>query len=103
MPIAARGVIYVAWSFSWEFSTGLFLRQFDACPWDYASYFSGHFMGLITAEYVPVWYIACLLGEIFLIRNALNMYWGVEEEAATDSSKVNKTHPPNLNNKPHQM
>jgi len=70
-----RGLVYVTWSYSWEFSSGLFLRQFDACPWDYASYFRGHFMGLVTAEYIPLWYLATLLGERLMISSALSACW----------------------------
>ncbi|KHN80340.1 Transmembrane protein [Toxocara canis] len=49
--------------------------QFDACPWDYAAYFRGHFMGVITAEYIPMWYLASMLCERFVIQNALHLGW----------------------------
>ncbi|VDM51584.1 unnamed protein product [Toxocara canis] len=75
MPFWLRGVVYLVWSLSWEFSTGLFLKQFDACPWDYAAYFRGHFMGVITAEYIPMWYLASMLCERFVIQNALHLGW----------------------------
>ncbi|KRY68674.1 Transmembrane protein [Trichinella pseudospiralis] len=68
---------YFSLSFFFEnkiqiFSTGLLLRQFDACPWDYGHY-PGQFMGLITVVYAPFWYVAGLLTEILLIRRALNV------------------------------
>ncbi|TKR80394.1 hypothetical protein L596_014474 [Steinernema carpocapsae] len=72
MSIILRGVVYLCCCYGWEFSTGYFLKQFDACPWDYASYFRGHFMGLITAEYIPVWYLTTILAERVLIRGVMN-------------------------------
>uniref|UniRef100_A0A914XN96 Uncharacterized protein n=1 Tax=Plectus sambesii TaxID=2011161 RepID=A0A914XN96_9BILA len=91
VPLWARGLIYVTWSYLWEFSTGMLLRQFDACPWDYATYFRGHFWGLVTAEYLPVWFFACMLGEHILIHNALNMRWGPGHDVYDDSAKANLT------------
>uniref|UniRef100_F1L694 Transmembrane protein 229B n=2 Tax=Ascaris TaxID=6251 RepID=F1L694_ASCSU len=75
MSLWLRGFIYLSWSLSWEFTTGVILKQFDACPWDYAAYFRGHFMGVITAEYIPLWYLACILGERFIIKNVLHLSW----------------------------
>ncbi|KRY28423.1 Transmembrane protein [Trichinella spiralis] len=94
--LLVRGVFYLIWAYIWEFrqaaslfiiinyfitffqskiqifSTGLLLRQFDACPWDYGHY-PGQFMGLVTVVYAPFWYVAGLLTEILLIRRALNV------------------------------
>ncbi|KRX89277.1 Transmembrane protein [Trichinella pseudospiralis] len=83
--LLVRGFFYLIWAYIWEFrqafffenkiqifSTGLLLRQFDACPWDYGHY-PGQFMGLITVVYAPFWYVAGLLTEILLIRRALNV------------------------------
>ena len=52
--------LYVVIAFSWEFTTGLILRQFDACPWDY-SHYPYNFMGLITLEYAPGWLFLAFL------------------------------------------
>ena len=49
-----RMPLYLCICYSWEFSTGIILRQFDACPWDY-SHYPYNFMGLITLEYAPGW------------------------------------------------
>lgn len=70
-----RGLIYLVWSMAWECCVGLFLKLWNACPWDYAAFFRCHFMGVITAEYIPLWYIACLFSERFLICKALQLCW----------------------------
>ncbi|CAG12080.1 unnamed protein product [Tetraodon nigroviridis] len=46
--------LYICFVYTWEFSWGLLLRQFDACSWDY-SHYSHHVMGLITLLYLPAW------------------------------------------------
>ncbi|AWO98025.1 putative transmembrane protein 229A [Scophthalmus maximus] len=46
--------IYICFIYTWEFSWGLVLRQFDACSWDY-SHYPHNFMGLITLLYLPGW------------------------------------------------
>ncbi|KFD48795.1 hypothetical protein M514_10350 [Trichuris suis] len=71
--IFVRGLAYLLWAYLWEFSTGLLLRLFNACPWDYTNEFYGNFMGLITLEYAPVWYAAGLLTEIYLVKNTLRL------------------------------
>ncbi|KAK3882265.1 hypothetical protein Pcinc_013345 [Petrolisthes cinctipes] len=70
VPILIRGLAYVAWIYIWEFSTGLALRQYGACPWDYSER-SYNLLGLITLEYFPAWYLASLLTEQLLIHNLL--------------------------------
>ena len=49
-----REPIYLIIVYCWEFSTGLLLRQFNACPWDY-SHYPYNLMGLITLLYAPGW------------------------------------------------
>ncbi|RNA36693.1 transmembrane protein -like [Brachionus plicatilis] len=73
IPIAIRGVIYVIWTYFWEFSTGFLLKQFDACPWNYD--FVYNFMGIITLEYAPMWYIACLFAELITIPCVNDIYY----------------------------
>ncbi|XP_069994585.1 transmembrane protein 229B [Penaeus vannamei] len=70
VPLLLRGLVYVGWTYIWEFSTGFILRQYGACPWDYTER-SYNLMGLITLEYFPAWYIASLMTEQFLIHNLL--------------------------------
>ena len=57
VPLIIRLVIYVLLLYVWEFTAGMILRQFEACPWDY-SQFDYNFMGLVTLEYAPFWLIA---------------------------------------------
>lgn len=54
VPRYIRMPLYVLIAFSWEFTTGLLLRQFNACPWDY-SHYKFNIMGVITMEYAPGW------------------------------------------------
>ena len=65
-----RMPLYLCICYTWEFSTGLILRQLDACPWDY-SHYPLNFMGLITLEYAPGWLFLCWLQDIladYLLR-----------------------------------
>ncbi|XP_062378845.1 transmembrane protein 229b [Sardina pilchardus] len=71
-PVLLRCLIYTLWTYVWEFGTGLLLRQFDACPWDY-SQFRYNFMGLITAEYAVPWFCASFIVERLVIRNTLRL------------------------------
>lgn len=70
--VLLRCLIYTLWTYMWEFGTGLLLRQFDACPWDY-SQFKYNFMGLITAEYALPWFCASFIVERLVIRNTLRL------------------------------
>ncbi|XP_041351035.1 transmembrane protein 229b-like [Gigantopelta aegis] len=78
--ILGRAVVYMLSTYIMEFSTGYILKKFDACPWDYTP-FEGDFMGLITLEYAPLWFIGGIVVEKFVIRYTRHMYWGppVEE------------------------
>ncbi|XP_032356791.1 transmembrane protein 229b [Etheostoma spectabile] len=71
-PVLLRCVIYTLWTYLWEFGTGLLLRQFNACPWDYSE-FRYNFMGLITAEYAVPWFCASFTVERFVIRKTLRL------------------------------
>lgn len=66
-----RGLIYTVWTFCWEFSTGYVLKQFNACPWDYSA-FENDFMGLVTLEYAPLWYLGSLVAEQVFNYSSLN-------------------------------
>lgn len=70
--ILVRCFIYTLWTYLWEFTTGLILRQFNACPWDY-SQFDFDFMGLITLEYAIPWFCASIIMEQLVIRNTLRL------------------------------
>ncbi|XP_076315507.1 transmembrane protein 229B-like [Tachypleus tridentatus] len=76
VPILLRGLIYLIFTYSWEFSTGYILRYFNACPWDYTP-FDFDVVGLITLEYAPLWYVATLIQEQLLTKNILLLQWKV--------------------------
>ncbi|XP_064095573.1 transmembrane protein 229B-like [Macrobrachium nipponense] len=70
VPLLIRGLVYVAWIYLWEYTTGRILRMYDACPWDYTERrYNVH--GLITLEYFPAWYTASILTEQLIIHNVL--------------------------------
>ncbi|XP_069008962.1 LOW QUALITY PROTEIN: transmembrane protein 229b [Embiotoca jacksoni] len=71
-PVLLRCTIYTLWTYLWELGTGLLLRQFDACPWDYSE-FRYNFMGLITAEYAVPWFCASFIVERLVIRKTLRL------------------------------
>lgn len=74
MPLLLRACVYMVWTYCWEFSTGYILKHFDACPWDYTP-FEGDFMGLVTLEYAPLWFIGGIVGEQIVIKNTLRLHW----------------------------
>lgn len=73
--LVVRGFLYVLWTYIWEFTTGLVLRQFNACPWDYTGYTHFNIMGLITLDYAPLWYIGSLFLETVVIQSALQLQY----------------------------
>ncbi|KAH3846388.1 transmembrane protein 229B-like [Dreissena polymorpha] len=75
MPLILRGFVYLAWTYIWEFSSGFVLKQFDLCPWDY-SHYEGDFMGLITLEYAPLWYLLGLMLDLIVLPLTRQLYWG---------------------------
>ncbi|KAJ9582863.1 hypothetical protein L9F63_022822 [Diploptera punctata] len=85
LPLFLRGVCYLVWVYLWEFSTGLVLKQFNACPWDY-SQFSYNVYGLITFEYAPLWFVVSILMETIVIAHLSQLRW------ASSSSHPIKSH-----------
>ena len=75
LSLPVRGFVYLIWTYFWEFTTGFVLKQFDLCPWDYTHY-DGDFMGLITLEYAPGWYILGLILDRFVLPYTNKLYWG---------------------------
>ena len=58
-----RFPLYLCILYTWEFTFGLILRQFDACSWDY-SHYPLNLMGLITLVYAPGWLVLCVYQDI---------------------------------------
>ena len=71
VPLAPRIALYVCVAYTWELASGLVLRQFDACSWDYSDR-ALNFMGLITLTYAPCWAL-CGLWQDVLTRYLLNL------------------------------
>ncbi|XP_026546748.1 transmembrane protein 229B-like [Notechis scutatus] len=70
--LPTRGALYTVCIYLWEFATGALLRHFGACPWDY-SHFTYNFMGLVTLEYAPFWFVGSILLETLVIRTTLRL------------------------------
>jgi uncharacterized membrane protein len=88
LPLMVRALIYTVWTYFWEFSTGFILKQFNACPWDYTP-FEGDFMGLVTLEYAPLWYLLGIVAEKVVIQSTLHLHWGPPSN--TDKPAVEQT------------
>nr|CAD7440242.1 unnamed protein product [Timema bartmani] len=85
VPLFARGAIYLVWVYLWEFSTGILLRQFGACSWDYSA-FDYNVHGLITFEYAPLWYCISLLMEKLVTARLLSLRWASNGFKSTPSN-----------------
>ena len=81
VPMLARGLVYVVWTYTWEYSTGRVLDFFNARPWDYTE-LQYNIHGLIALEFAPLWYCACLVSEQLLISQILTLSWGVKDKPA---------------------
>lgn len=88
VPLLVRGLIYTLWTYCWEFSTGFILKQFGACPWDYTP-FHGDFMGLVTLEYAPLWFIGAIVNERLVMHYTRRIFIGpsIEKEEEENSRK----------------
>jgi len=83
-----RALVYVMWTYLWEYSCGYVLRKFDACPWDYQGYTNYHLNGLITLDYAPLWLVAVVFCERFTIKIAQTLSY-VNNESVNDTKKKN--------------
>lgn len=63
-----RGGVYAILIYVAEFSSGIILKKYGACPWDYskAKY---NYKGVIRLDYAPAWILAGLFFEKILNRN----------------------------------
>lgn len=63
-----RGGVYAILIYLTEYITGVILKKYRACPWDYskAKY---NIKGVIRFDYAPVWFITGLIFERILCRN----------------------------------
>ncbi len=87
IPLLLRAILYTIWTYTWEFSTGWVLKQFNACPWDYTP-FDGDFMGLVTLEYAPAWYLGNICMDLIVVHYTLQLTWGTRTLHASSNGDV---------------
>lgn len=63
--ILCRGIIYTICFFTIEYTTGIFLKKRDICPWDYSSA-KFNYKGVIRYDFAPLWFLAGLFYENIL-------------------------------------
>ena len=66
-PVLMRGSIYTLGIFSFEYLSGIFLRKYHLCPWDYSDA-KTNVNGVIRLDYAPLWMAAGLLFERILVH-----------------------------------
>lgn len=64
-PTVLRGIVYALVIMSGEFVSGMILKQFSACPWDYSDSLL-NIGGVIRLDYLPFWVSAGLVFERLL-------------------------------------
>ncbi|MDO5520276.1 MAG: hypothetical protein Q4G58_07285 [bacterium] len=62
LNIWLRGGIYTIGIFCVEFLSGLLLKKYKCCPWDYSNA-KCNLLGVIRLDYAPLWFIVGLLYE----------------------------------------
>lgn len=65
MPVLFRGGLYMTGIFAAEFSTGMVLKHYHVCPWDYSKS-PFNYKGVIRLDYAPVWFCTGLIFEKLL-------------------------------------
>lgn len=65
VPVLLRGSLYMTGIFAAEFGTGMVLKHYHVCPWDY-SQSPFNYKGVIRLDYAPVWFCTGLIFEKLL-------------------------------------
>lgn len=65
-----RGGVYAALIYLTEYTTGVILKKYGACPWDYSKA-RLNVRGVIRFDYAPVWFLTGLIFEKLLNRRGL--------------------------------
>ena len=60
-----RGGIYAILIYSAEYVSGILLKKYNACPWDYSKA-KFNYKGVIRLDYAPAWFLAGLIFEKIL-------------------------------------
>ena len=53
LPLVLRGSIYMTGIFTVEYLSGMFLKHYNVCPWDYSSS-PFQYKGVIRLDYAPL-------------------------------------------------
>ena len=62
LPWTVRGVTYMLCIFLAEYVSGMILKKYSACPWDY-SRCAYSVQGVVRLDYAPLWFIVGLMYE----------------------------------------
>ncbi len=62
-----RGGVYALFIYITEFVTGMALKKYGACPWDYSKA-KLNYKGVVRLDYAPVWFLTGLFFEKILDR-----------------------------------
>lgn len=65
IPLPIRGGIYMTGIFVAEYGTGMMLKRYNICPWDYSKS-PLNYKGVIRLDYAPVWFLTGLVFEKML-------------------------------------
>lgn len=65
VPVFIRGSLYMTGIFAAEYSTGMVLKHYDMCPWDYSGS-PFNYKGVIRLDYAPLWFFTGLIFEKIL-------------------------------------
>ena len=58
----SRGLIYMVCIFAVEYTSGMYLKKRERCPWDYSDS-PYHVNGVIRLDYAPIWFLTGLFFE----------------------------------------
>ena len=59
-----RGGVYAFLIYTIEYTTGVILKKYRACPWDYSKS-KFNIKGVIRFDYAPAWFLTGLIFEKF--------------------------------------
>jgi uncharacterized membrane protein len=63
-----RGGVYAIFIYAAEYTSGVILKKYGACPWDYSKA-KLNYKGVVRLDYAPFWCVAGLFFEKILNRN----------------------------------
>lgn len=66
--VIERGIIYTMGIYTIEYTSGMFLKKNNRCPWDYSKS-KYHINGVVRLDYAPLWFLVGLIYEKILEKN----------------------------------